>query len=160
MTEKVRHNSKSPANQPMPVQQPMQKRWILAKRYFGNTKRQLDNERLEACFMNVVSQVKKLLKGQDFNVFERDYRRDNSENAFVLHTFMSKNVFLYLECTLNYVYTVDFALFKCPQEEAIRKLLDNPLLSGRKKEVELQPTFIDFYLHVLDYQPEQYIFSL
>lgn len=154
MTENQTHSSKSQAASHPP------KRWIVAKRYFGHTRRQLDNETLEGCFMHLLYKVRQLIKGQASTVFERDYRSDNSDSSLAMHAFMTDSIHLYLFCSLNFEYRIEFAFCNCPHEQAIRKLLDAFIFQGRTTEVQLQPDFNTFFRNVQVYQHSRYFNSL
>lgn len=135
------------------------KRWVLAKRKYGHTQNQLNNETVESAFHSMLYKVKQLLKQHQSNqtVFEKDFRFDNTQDAFCLHAFISSNVYLYLECSLDYVYRIEYAFNNCRHEAAIRELLDAYVFIGRTKEVELQPDFSTFYAGVLRIQEKKHI---
>jgi len=135
------------------------KRWVLAKRKYGHTQNQVNNETVESAFHSMLYKVKQLLKQHQPNqtVFEKDFRFDNAHNAFALHAFISCNVYLYLECSFNYVYLIEYAFYNCKHEAAIRELLGAYVFTGRTKEVALQPDFSTFYSNVLAYKDKKHI---
>jgi hypothetical protein len=147
---------------PLPMKARMPKRWVLAKSKYGHTRQQLDNENVEGQFMHLLYKVKQLLKEsqQQQIVFERDYRNCNAENSFAMHSFISGNFYLYLECDFCYNYQVEYAFNTCLIETDIKKLLDAYLLRGRVKEVTLRPDFSTFYATVLNVQELRYILTL
>ena len=137
------------------------KRWVLAKRKYGHTRNQLTNETLESAFHSMLYKVKLLLKQHPAqSVFEKDFRFDNIQDAFVLHAFISSNVYLYLECSLDYVYRIEYAFNDCKQEVVIRQLLAAYVFTGRTKEVMLKPDFSTFFEAVLQFQDKKHIYSL
>jgi hypothetical protein len=160
MTENQPHSSKSKSISHAPKQQCMPKRWLVAKQKFGNTRRQHDNEALELHFMNKLNSIKQLIKGKAPIVFERDYRKDNSDSALAMHGFMTDSIHLYLFCTFNFEYRIEYAFYNCPHEQAIRKLLNTFIFQGRTTEIALQPSFTEFFRNVQGYQHKRYIYSL
>lgn len=135
------------------------KRWVLAKRKYGHTQNQLTNETIECAFHSMLYKVKLLLKQHQPSqtVFDKDFRHDNTHDAFCLHAFISSDVYLYLECSLDYVYRIEYAFCNCKHEADIRELLAAYIFTGRTKEVQLQPDFSTFYTNVLAFQDKKHI---
>jgi len=135
------------------------KRWVLAKRKYGHTQNQLTNETVESAFHSMLYKVKQLLREHQPNqtVFEKDFRFDNAHNAFALHAFISSSVYLYLECSMNYLYQLEYAFNNCKHEAVIRELLAAYIFTNRTKEVSLQPDFNTFYEGVLRVQDKKHI---
>ncbi|WP_146166541.1 hypothetical protein ABZR88_09695 [Mucilaginibacter yixingensis] len=104
--------------------------------------------------------AKLLLKAEQPLVFERDYRYDNSESAFAMHAFISPTLYLYLECSPDCHYRVEYAFNSCKQEDELRKQLANYSFKGRTIESALQPDFSTFYTNVLRVQQAKHIYSL
>jgi len=159
MIKKDQHPGKS-SIQPIPINERLPKRWVLAKRKYGHTQNQRDNETVERTFMNLVYQAKNLLKHQHQTAFSRDFRGHNETDAFVMEVFICASVYLYLECSLDYCYRIQYQFYNCHYEAEIRKLLDGYVLRNRAKEVELQPSFPQFYSKVLEVQDSKHIISL
>jgi len=161
MTTQQPPGSKNRSITPIPMQDRIPKRWLEAKRKYGRTQNQLQNETVESAFHQLLYKTKQLIKQQPGGTyFERDYRYDASENAFTLHAFMSSSIYLYIECSFDYVYRIEYAFNSCPYEAEIRKLLTAYIFTERAKEVELKPTFTQFYQKVLEVQDKQHIHSL
>jgi len=151
--------SKTHPIQPIPVHLRIPKRWVLAKRRNG-VQQQLHNETIENQYHRILAKAKQLLKSQGGMYFERDYKHDNTENAFLLHAFISDSFYFTLECSMSFVYQCEYAFNNCLHEVAIRKQLSTYTLSQHAKEVDLQPTFKTFYQTVITVQDKRYLYSL
>jgi hypothetical protein len=151
--------SKTPSIKPIPVHQRIPKRWVLAKRRNG-VQQQLHNEAIESQYHRTLAKAKQLLKSQGGVYLERDYKNDNTENAFLLHTFISDSFYFTLECSMSFVYQVEYAFCSCQHEEDLREHLSTYTLSQHAKEVDLQPTFKTFYQTVITVQDKRYLHSL
>ncbi|MHB8208453.1 hypothetical protein [Mucilaginibacter sp.] len=144
--------------QPIPMHSRIQKRWVLAKRRNG-VQQQLHNEAIESQYHSILAKAKQLLKSQGVYL-ERDYKNDNTENAFLLHAFISDSFYFTLECSMSFVYLVEYAFSNCLHEDDLRKQLSTYTLSQHAKEVDLQPTFKTFYQTVITVQDKRYLHSL
>jgi hypothetical protein len=151
--------SKPTSIQPIPVHLRIPKRWVLARRRNG-VQQQLRNETIESQYHSTLAKAKHLLKSQGGVYFDRDYKNDNTENAFLLHAFISDSFYFTLECSMFFVYQVEYAFCSCQHEEDLRKLLSSYTLSQHSKEVDLQPTFKTFYQTVITVQDKRYLHSL
>jgi hypothetical protein len=151
--------SKPRSIQPIPVHQRIPKRWVLAKRRNGE-QQQLHNEAIESEYHRILGKAKQLLKNQGGVYFNRDYKNDNTENAFILHAFLCDSFYFTLECSMTFVYQVEYAFCSCQYEEDLRKQLSTYTLSQHSKEVDLQPTFKTFYQTVITVQDKRYLHSL
>ena len=160
MNEKDQPTGKSTGIQPIPVNQRIPKRWVEAKRKYGHMQNQRDNETVEGQFMHILYQVKQLLNGQHLTAFSRNYRRCNAYNAFTMEVFICSSVYLHLECSMDYVYRVDYAFNNCQHEVEVRKLLNVYVLKSRAREVQLTPSFGQFYQAVLIVQDSKHIILL
>jgi hypothetical protein len=156
-TEQV-PRSKPTSIQPIPVHQRIPKRWVLARRKNG-VQQQLHNESIESQYHRTLAKAKQLLKSQPSLYFERDYKHDNRENAFLLHAFMSDSFYFTLECSMSFVYQVEYAFKSCKHEATIRELLDTYSFKLSAKEVELAD-FNSFYDTVITVQHQRYVHSL
>lgn len=134
-------------------------RVVVAKRKFGHTAQQQDNERAEQAYYKVLKAVKQLLHTDEPVVFEKLYSQYNSQNAYSIHAFMSDSFYFYLECDNCYIYQVEYAFHNCKHERTIRGLLSDAELPGRLKEVTLNPGFTSFY-HELLGEPIQFVHKL
>jgi hypothetical protein len=157
-TEQV-PRSKSTSIQPIPMHQRIPKRWVLAKRRNG-VQQQLHNEAIDSQYHCTLAKAKHLLKSQGGVYLERDYKNDNTENAFLLHAFISDSFYFTLECRMTFVYQVEYAFSNCRHEKVLREHLSTYTLSQHSKEVDLQPTFKTFYQTVITAQDKRYLHSL
>jgi hypothetical protein len=146
--------------QPIPVKDRIPKKWLEAKRKYSHTQQHRDNLLAEHCFMQLLNQAKKLLANEHKTAFNRDYRGCNATDAFGMQVFICSSVYLYLECSYDFVYRVEYAFYHCQYEAEIRKLLNGYLLKGRAKEVQLKPDFNTFYNNVLAVQDSKHIITL
>ncbi|MCJ8210810.1 hypothetical protein MUY27_13920 [Mucilaginibacter sp. RS28] len=147
-------------NQNNPEKQPFKKRWIAGLRRAESIHQNTLNGSVSYCYRDILTKAKQLLKEHEHLVFEKDFRYDNNDNAFILHAFISSTLYFILECELCYDYKVDYAFNNCPVEAEIRKLLQVYPINERANEVKLRPDFNTFYHNTLRYQPSQYIYSL
>jgi hypothetical protein len=146
--------------QPIPVKDRIPKKWVEAKRKYSHTQQHRDNILAEHHFMQLLNRAKQLLKNDNTKAFDRDYRGCNATDAFAMQVFICPSVYLYLECSYDFVYRVQYAFNSCRHEDEIRKLLNGYLLKGRAKEVQLKPDFNTFYNNVLAVQDAKHIISL
>ncbi|WP_461450138.1 hypothetical protein [Mucilaginibacter sp.] len=144
--------------QPILMHQRIPKRWVLAKRRNG-VQQQLHNEAIENEYHSILATAKQLLKNQGGVYFKRDYKRDNTENAFLLHAFTSDSFYFILECNVAFVYQVEYAFYNCKHEASIKKLLDNYSFKLSTNEVVLAD-FNTFYDTVTTVQNQRYVHSL
>jgi hypothetical protein len=159
MSAKQVPRSKPTSIQPISMHSRIPKRWVLAKRRNG-VQQQLHNEAIESEYQRTLAKAKQLLKSQGEIYFNRDYKNDNTENAFLLHAFMSDSFYFTLECSMTFVYQVEYAFYNCLHEKELRKHLSTYTLSQHSKEVDLQPTFKTFYQTVITVQDKRYLHSL
>lgn len=108
----------------------------------------------------ILIEAKKLLQPAGGHAFERDLSRPGSETKLGLYAFMTPIFYWYLECDPLKDYQVSYAFANCPQEPAIRKLMDKFYVQGQLKEVTLQPDFATFYENVKRVQHSKHFYSL
>jgi hypothetical protein len=121
---------------------------------------QLTNETIESQFLRTLAKVKKLLAREHPTAFERDYRNDNSQDAFAMHSFMTGTFYFHLECSFTYSYDVTYTFNHCEHEATIRELLKCYPLCTRAKETRLKPDFNTYFNTVLNVQDNKYIHPL
>jgi len=160
MNQDNRPAGKKPTIQPIPKADRMAKRWIMGKRRARNSRQQLDNESIESHYHFILAKAKEWLSGNNQLVFERDYRFDNSEDAFALHAFISSSFYLYIECGFDFNYRVQYAFNDCKFEDELRRLLRPCPLNTAASQVRLKPDFNTFYRKVLAIQDERYVYYL
>ncbi len=141
-------------------QQPLKKQWQIVSTRFGHATQKLNNNMLEGAYMQALKKAKQLLTQNTQTVFERDQRKDSSENAFIMHSFLCSSFYFQLECTLSCNYKVECAFYNCPVEQEVRKLLTAYPFQERCIEVSLKPDFTTFYRKVLQVQNKHFLFLL
>jgi hypothetical protein len=160
MNEKLQPSGTKQAIAVIPMQQRIPKRWQEAKRKYRNTVNQLQNETVESAYHQLLYKVKQLLKQQATQtVFEKDFRYDNAQDAFCLHAFVSTSIYLYVECSADYRYRIEYAFNLCVHEAAIRELLKAYIFTERTKEIQLKPSYTEFYKRVLSVQDSKHIYT-
>ena len=94
------------------------------------------NEGVERMFMQIIECVKTHYLKPNELVFEHDSRKDTTLNSSPMHTFITKNLFLELECTYGkYECVVLYDFQDCSFEQEVRKLLKPyPLSVAAKHE--------------------------
>jgi hypothetical protein len=160
MTEEINSSNRKKENEANPSVNRIPKRWITAKGMYKDSLMQKLNECIESRYHRILNEVKKLLADEATIVFERDYRSDNTESSFALHAFLSNSFYFYIECNYVFQYQVEYAFNNCKYEAEIRKLLDNYTFTDRATEINLSPTYDDFYRNVLAYQSKSFIYVL
>ena len=143
--------------QPIPMQLRMRKRCGVAKFRDNNLSQKERNVKVEAAYMYVLMKAKKLFAQCTHPIFERDYRRDNSESAMAMHAYLNNSFYIFLECNFRYDMQVDYAFHNCPYEKDIRAILNDFSVGIEPKEVELKPDFTMFYLNVLKAQDKRHV---
>ena len=138
----------------------MRKMCQLSASRSGHVTQKRENKQLEDIYMRVLGQIKKVLAQHPQQVFERNQRRDNTENAFTMHSFLAKSFFFELSCDISCNYQVEYAFGSCPFEQEIRALINTYPLNPRAKEVELLPDFNSFYHAVLAFQDKKHTYLL
>jgi len=136
-----------------------QKPWIVAQSRKNFQGQMATNRSTEDAYMRIVQAAKQYLKSGD-RYFERDYRRDKTENCCAMHSFMMPSFYIYLECNVDYNYRVEYAFLNCPFEVEIRAMLQPFPLDRQASEVSLKPDFESFYHGVLSIQKAMFIFTL
>jgi len=145
---------------PIPKKEQRTKRWIIAQSRKNFKDQRMQNAAIEAAYNNVLELVKANYLPTNKVYFERDYRRDKSENCFAMHSFITGSFYWYLECDLLYNYRVEYAFFNCPFEAEIIAMLKPYPLDRSASLVTLLPDYHTFVLNVFHQQDEQYLHSL
>ena len=153
-------NSIESVTQAVPPIFRMRKLCQLAISRSGHVTQKRENKQLEDIYMQILGQVKKILAQHTQQVFERNQRRDSTENAFTMHSFLSQSFFFDLSCDISCNYQVEYAFGGCPFEQEIRALLNTYPLNPQAKEVKLQPDFNSFYHAVLAFQDSKHTYLL
>jgi hypothetical protein len=103
----------------------------------------------------VLDKVKQFLKPGEV-YFERDYK-DDGEDAFTIHCFLTKSFYWYIECDLLFTINIHYQFYDCSHEQEIREIFRFHNLTHYVTEVEQKPSLPVFYKGVLAYQKPQYI---
>ena len=137
------------------------KMWKLAKQQKVTKTIQLQNSSIEYYYILILTEVKIYLGSQHPIVFERDYREDNSENSFAMHSFLAPNIYLHLMCDLNFHYWIEYDFHECWIEDRVRiriaKLFE---FSQQARHRPLQPNCFEYHKSVIAKQDPQYIYTL
>lgn len=142
---------------PIPRHLRMKKRWAIAVNRDNNLSQKNRNLSVEVSYKSILTKAKKLLAQSRHPVFERDYRKDNTQSALTMHAYFTHSFYFTLECDLAYNYQIDFACNRCPFELDIKGIVIRLLRELNPKEVTLKPKFTEFYLNTLKAQDSKYI---
>lgn len=145
---------------PIPKSQQRAKRWVIAQSRKNFKDQRMQNSATEAAYLRVLDFVKAHHLPSNGVFFERDYRRDKSENCFAMHSFITGSFYWYLECDFTYNYRVEYDFRNCPFEAEIIAMLKPYPLDRTASKINLQPDFATFVLNVLHRQDEAYLHSL
>jgi hypothetical protein len=141
----------------IPMQLRMRKRCSIAAIRDNNVSQKERNLKVEMAYMSTLKKVKSLFAQCAHPIFERNYRKDNSESALAMHAYLTNSFYFYLECDFLYNYQVEYALNNCPYVSEIRVMLNDFPFGINAKEVTLKPDFTMFYLNVLKVQDKKHI---
>lgn len=145
---------------PIPKSQQRAKRWVIAQSRKNFKDQRMQNSAVEAAYLRILDEVKAHHLPSNGVYFERDYRRDKSENCFAMHSFITSSFYWYLECDFLYNYRVEYAFHNSPFKADILAMLKPYPLDRSASEVNLIPDFKTFVLNVLHCQDEIYLHSL
>ena len=145
---------------PIPKSEQRTKRWVIAQSRKNFKDQRMQNSATEAAYLRVLAFVKAHHLPSNGVFFERDYRRDKSENCFAMHSFITSSFYWYLECDLTYNYRVEYDFRNCPFEAEIIAMLKSYPLDRTASKINLQPDYETFVLNVLHRQDEVYLHSL
>ena len=137
------------------------KRWKTAQRRTPGQVNADQNFMVELHYHKILVKVKNLFATSPFLssqlVFEKDYKEDNTENSFTMHSFISSSFFWYLECDFAYCYMVEYDFHNCPFEQEIRELIESSFWgSTRVNQKPQKPNCEEFYKRVLKVQDKEY----
>ena len=137
----------------------MAKQWKLIDKKPGQHSQKIANASVELHFNKVLAKAKHLLAHYSQLVFEKDQREDR-EDSFAMHSFLSASFFIRLECDAQLNYRLEYAFCSCLFEAELRAMLTSDPLDHRAREITLSPDYTTFYNNVLQYQSKQYITQL
>jgi hypothetical protein len=137
----------------------MAKQWKLIDKKPGQHSQKIANASVELAYNKALAKAKHLLAHYSQLVFEKDQREDK-EDSFAMHSFMSATFFIRLECDAQLNYRLQYAFCNCFFEAELRALLSSHPLDHRAREITLSPDHTTFYNNVLKYQSKQYITQL
>jgi len=145
---------------PVPKSLQRTKRWVIAQSRNNFEGQRQQNTATEVAYNRIMEFVKANHLPNNKVYFERDYRRDKSENYFAMHSFITSSFYWYLECDLNYDYKVEYDFSNCPFEDDILDMLKPYPLDRTASKITLMPDFKTFVLNTLHVQDEIYLHSL
>jgi hypothetical protein len=148
------------AHYPLQKKHQFMKRWIVAERRKNWEHQTGMNRCTEAAYHRIIEAVKQrfLMPGELY--YDRDYKQDKTENCCAMHSFITPTFYIYLECSFDYEYRVEYAFWNCPFEAEIRTMLRPYPLDRQAREVTLKPDFTAFFDTVLRIQDPRFIHSL
>ncbi|HEY0770285.1 MAG TPA: hypothetical protein VGD31_08110 [Sphingobacteriaceae bacterium] len=141
--------------------QPLRKRWLVGKK-----DHKVENQLVEHCYNDVLNEAKALFTAlpdeSSKTVFEKNYRYDNSENSFAMHSFITSSFYWYLECHFAYYYHVEFDFYNCPFEEQLRTSFERKFAytNNRCSQRHLEPNCEEYWKRVLEIQDKKYMHVL
>ena len=124
---------------PLSENSDVRKPWMIAARRSNHEMQKEANRNTEAKFHEIVAAAKHLKPEDVF--YEHDYRYEERDNQFVMHFFLMRSFFIYLECDSYYDYKVRFAFDYCPFENEIRDLIGPFPIDWPCSEVPFDPDF-------------------
>jgi hypothetical protein len=145
---------------PIPKSEQRAKRWVIAQSRKNFKDQRMQNTAVEAAYLRILDEVKAHYLPSNGVCFERDYRRDKSENCFAMHSFITSSFYWYLECDFLYNYRVEYDFGGCPFESDILAMLKPYPLDRSASRINLMPDFRTFVLNVFHCQDESYPHSL
>lgn len=145
---------------PLPKRFQIMKRWIIAESRKNYEHQRGMNRCLEAAYHRIIVAVKQQFLKPGEVYYDRDYKHDKTENCFAMHSFISPSFYIYLECSFDYDYRVEYAFNTCSFEADIRTMLRPYPLDRQATEVQLKPDFKTFYDTVMRIQDRSFIFTL
>lgn len=95
-------------------------------------------------------------------VFFKDYKEDNTENALMMHCFITHNFYWELECTFAYFYRINYDFYNCPFEQEIIDAINRnePYLPNCFVRTPQKPNCQELHRRVLQFQDQVHIFLL
>ena len=135
---------------------PMNK-WRIAQSRDNHASQKSINVSVEVQYHAILTKVKMLLGKSAHPVFERDFKRDHSYGAEVMHSFISSSFYWHLTCDMFYYYCIEYAFYTCSFEAEVKAMLRGHTFNARAKEVQLKPDFNTFYKNVLKVQDSRFI---
>ena len=140
-------------------ERPPMKRWVIAMTNSSHKQKKDCNKCVEAAYMRIVDAVKKLYLTPGTVYFEKDYRQDR-QSAMAMHTLLTPDFYIHLQCSFFYDYEVEYAFGNCSYEQIMRQLLKVYPLDSAARQFEPQDSFNTFYNTVLSIQDASHIHTL
>lgn len=147
------------AHYPLPKKHRFMKRWVIAEKRENHEQQTGTNRCTEAAYHRIIEAIKSryFIPGTEY--FERDYKRDKTENCLAMHSFIMPSFYIYLESSFTYDYRVEYAFNNCSFEAELRAMLKPFPLDRQATEVKLQPDFKTFYDNIMRIQDQRFITS-
>ena len=119
------------------------------------------NEQMNSAYKLLLTRVKKFYTGRNEHVFERDQRTDSSTSSSTMHTFLTKDLFLELECQpVSHSCRILYDFSRCPFEATIRKWLCEYPFSVASHHERCEGGVTAYFNRVLAYQRGKYFYNL
>jgi hypothetical protein len=119
------------------------------------------NEVVERMFMQIIKCIKTHYLKPNELVFEHDSRKDRTLNSSTMHSFITKNLFLELECTYGtYECVVLYDFQDCSFEQEVRKLLRPYPLSVAAKHAPRTSGVTAYFNRVYQFQNGKHFYHI
>lgn len=142
------------------------KQWIRGKSRMRQSIIHEKNADVESTYKKVLELAKQLYSSlpdpSERTVFEKDDRRDCSENPYSMHTFINSSFYWYLECNMVFNYRIEYDLHNCPFQEQFMELIEsqNKYNPGSCIHWHQKPNCKEFFQRVIKVQDAQFIYVL
>jgi len=129
------------------------------KSKWGDTK--LHNELTNSAFMLLLTRLKRLYSGYKIEVYERDHRIDSKFNATTMHVFMTKQLYLEIECSyVEHRCQLLYSIGNCPGADQIKRWLKEYPFSIAKREHTPKGGISAYFDRVKAYQGDKHFYTL
>lgn len=146
--------------------QPMAKRWKLAQLKYKRGYTSDLNYGTEDIYHQILTLAKTLYsqlpEALTNPVFLKDYKEDNTENALMMHCFITHNFYWELECSFAYFYRINYDFHNCPFEQEIMDAINRnePYLPNCFVRTPKKPNCQELHRRVLQVQDKEHIYLL
>jgi len=142
-------------------ERPPSKRWKSSQYKSKWRDVQQDNYLLNAAFMRLIERIKSLYKDSGIMVYERDQRNDSSLNPTIMHSFITNNLLLELECEyVQHRCELFYDFNNCPHEAKIRKWLCEYPFSISSVQKTPDGGIAEYFDRIRSFQDDKYFITL
>ncbi|WP_158827661.1 hypothetical protein [Mucilaginibacter lacusdianchii] len=134
------------------------KRWRVARLKWNQNSVHQANLSTERQYKDILIKIKKCYIPEGTLYFEKDYRNDNSENAFSMHRFYTNNFSIELDCDFLYYYIVLYDFDNCPYEQELQQLIDAYFIELKTERCHHKPSLNAYFDVIRNYQSQEYFF--